>query len=546
MSPRLLPLIDTPTRGSRSRMTCTYRCGNACYHPEPNRSGNPHIGELLSGVVGRRSVLAGTAAASAGLAVGALANPSAASAATGVARPPRDLTFAPVAPNNRDNVTVPVGYDYDVIVKWGDAVLPGAPEFDAYDQSPEAQAQQFGYNCDYVSVVPIPGRRGRAVLAVNHEYTTETIMFPTDEYSTNAQSRIAIQAHGLSMVEVRRGDRPGAWEQVPVERTTLNRRITADTPMQIMGPAAGTERMRTSYDPSGRVALGTFNNCSGGTTPWGTILTGEENFNFYFTISDGVEPAYAESYDRYSLDGEEARAWGKVDPRFDLSQEPHEPFRIGWIVEIDPFDPTSRPRKHTLLGRLKHEGANISVAPDGRVVAYMGDDERGEYMYKFVSAKRWRDSDAPADREHNMTLLDTGTLYVARFRVTGGRTASYDGTGRVDPAGQPPAIVRAGHGARRRAHRRAARGRHGARHPDGPARGRRRAPADRPGLRRADQQQRARYDVRGQRGEPAGPQPDPRVAGRSAAAGRGQPQRLRPRAHRGRGGRDRARRSAGR
>ena len=430
MSPRLLPLIDTP-HGARSRMTCKYRCGNACDHPEPNRSGNPHIGEVLRGVVARRSVLRGTAAASAGLAVGALANPSAAAAATGVARPAADtLTFAAVPPNKRDNVTVPVGYDYDVIMKWGDPVLPGAPRFDVYHQTPEAQAQQFGYNCDYVSLVPIPGRRGRAVLAVNHEYTTETLMFPSDEYSLNAQSRISIQAHGMSMVEVRRGDRPGAWERVPVRDTKLNRRITADTPMRIMGPAAGTKRMRTSYDPSGRVALGTFNNCAGGTTPWGTILSGEENFNFYFMISDGLEPAYAESYDRYTLDGVDAREWGKVDPRFDLSQEPTEPFRVGYIVEVDPFDPESMPRKHTMLGRLKHEGANISVASDGRVAAYMGDDERGEYMYKFVSAKRWRDSDAPQDREHNMRLLDTGTLYVARFRGDGRQDGVYDGTGK--------------------------------------------------------------------------------------------------------------------
>ena len=213
-------------------------------------------------------------------------------------------------------------------------------------------------------------------------------MFPTDEYSTNDQSRIAIQAHGLSMVEVRRGDRPGSWEQVPVERTTLNRRITADTPMHDHGPGrrhrADAHRRTTR---AAGVALGTFNNCSGGTTPWGTILTGEENFNFYFDISDGVEPAYAESYDRYGLDGVDARGWGKVDPRFDLSQEPHEPFRIGWIVEVDPFDPTSTPRKHTLLGRMKHEGANSRSSPTAASRRYMGDDERGEYMYKFVSRR---------------------------------------------------------------------------------------------------------------------------------------------------------------
>ncbi len=417
MSPRLLPLLDTSgPHGSRSRMTCTFRCGNACDHPEPNRSGNPHFQDLLGRALDRRRVLGATAVGSAALLAGPLVRPAAAVTPDGPGASVAGLTFDPVAPNKRDNVTVPVGYDYDVLIGWGDAVVAGAPAFDVYQQTAEAQALQFGYNCDYVGLVPVEGRRGHFMMAVNHEYTDEDLMFPTDQYSANAIRRIAMMAHGMSVVEIRNGRRPGTFQRVPVARATRNRRITASTPFRVTGPAAGTERMRTSADPTGRRVLGTLNNCSGGTTPWGTVLSGEENFNQYFEPSDGIDPAYAESYERYGVgEEEEGRGWHRVDPRFDLSKEPHEPFRFGWIVEIDPSDPTSTPRKHTMLGRLKHETANLAFTPAGRVVAYTGDDERGDYLYRFISTKRYRDGGTPADRAHNMTLLETGTLQVAKF-----------------------------------------------------------------------------------------------------------------------------------
>ena len=146
--------------------------------------------------------------------------------------------------------------------------------------------------------------------------------------------------------------------------------------------------------------LGTFGNCSGGTTPWGTVLSGEENFNGYFDKSGDLDPRYAASYARYGLNGS-GRGWKDVDPRFDLTTEPHEPFRFGWIVEVDPLRPESTPRKLSMLGRFKHEGANVAIAPGGRAVVYMGDDERGDYMYKFVSRDKV-DSRRPAP-EHGVT-----------------------------------------------------------------------------------------------------------------------------------------------
>ncbi len=416
MSPRLLPLVAVRgPHGSRSRMTCTYRCGNACDHPEPNTSGNPHIGDVLQRAIARRSLLGGVATGSAALLVGALARPSTADAVTGERSRPGALSFDPVAPNTRDNVTVPVGYDYDLLIGWGDPVEAGAPAFDVYRQTPAAQAKQFGYNCDYVGVLPVPGRRGRFVMAVNHEYTDENLMFPTDRYSADEVRRISMMAHGMSVVEIKRGDRLGSYERVPVERATLNRRYTAHTPFEVTGPAAGTRRLQTRRDPSGTRVLGTLNNCAGGITPWGTVLSGEENFNQYFEASNGRDPAYETSYDRYGITGSAGRGWHKVDPRFDLSKEPHEPFRFGWVVEIDPLDPTSTPKKRTMLGRLKHETANLTFAPDGRVVAYTGDDERGDYMYRFVSRKRYRDGGSAADRAHNLSILDSGTLSVGRF-----------------------------------------------------------------------------------------------------------------------------------
>jgi secreted PhoX family phosphatase len=140
-----------------------------------------------------------------------------------------------------------------------------------YDQSPAAQAGQFGYNCDYVAVLPVPGARRRALLVVNHEYTNEELMFPTGRYSDRQIKRIAMAAHGMSVVEIRRGRRDGSWQRVNVERTSLNRRITTETPTQLTGPAAGARRLRTSADPGGRTVLGTLNNCAGGMTPWGTV-----------------------------------------------------------------------------------------------------------------------------------------------------------------------------------------------------------------------------------------------------------------------------------
>ncbi|NUT32237.1 MAG: PhoX family phosphatase, partial [Hamadaea sp.] len=351
---------------------------------------------------------------------------------------PQPLTFAPVAPNSTDALTVADGYAHSVVIRWGDAVLPGAPAFDPHHQTAETQEQQFGYNNDFVAVLPLDHSDRHALLVVNHEYTNEELMFSgftgLDALSAD-QVRAAIAAHGLSVVEIEKVRGTGEWRPVARGPRHFNRRISAlSTKFRLTGPAAGSALVKTAADPSGRTVVGTLNNCAGGVTPWGTVLSGEENFNQYFVGGDGVPEAAKAALNRYGISTTArypagSRKWDRVDARFDLTANPNEANRFGWIVEVDPFDRDSTPRKHTALGRFKHEGANVSIAPDGRVVAYMGDDERFDYLYKFVSHKRYR----PGDRRHNLTLLESGDLYVAKFSFTS--SAEIDGTGKLPSDG---------------------------------------------------------------------------------------------------------------
>ncbi len=432
--PTLLPLLTDGPHGSRSHMTCHFRCGNACSKPIPNETHHPEFHEIAAQAIARRSVLKAAGTGMGALVVGGLAASPAAASSTAASRRPGSgvgtASFKPVAPNIQDRVTVPQGYRSDVLIKWGDPVTRKAKPFDVHKQTPESAATQFGYNNDYVGVIPTGDKR--ALLVTNHEYTDENLMFPTGSYDSATIKKIAIASHGMAVVEIIRGSRRGSWTTVDHRHAKRNRRITADSPFQLVGPAAGDSRLRTSADPSGRRVRGTFGNCAGGTTPWGTVLSGEENFNGYFDNSGTLDPRYTASYQRYGIAGA-GRGWNEVDPRFDLAKEPHEPFRFGWIVELDPTDPTSTPRKHTMLGRFKHEGANVAIARNGKAVVYMGDDERGDYIYKFVSRKTYDARRGSSARKHNLALLTEGTLYVARFTGDGSGDGIYDGTGEWIP-----------------------------------------------------------------------------------------------------------------
>ncbi|MEV4758195.1 PhoX family phosphatase [Micromonospora sp. NPDC049559] len=458
--PRLLPLLGPAGHGGRSAMTCLYRCGNACDHPVPNESENPYFGDVVNAEVSRRGVVRAGAVGALVLGVaGALGSTAPALAAPGdggvpalpeiddftAKRPPSNngaLTFKPIPPNKLDTLVVPNGYDHAVVIRWGDPVVPGAPALDVHNQTAARQSKQFGYNNDFVGVLPLDRKGRRALLVVNHEYTNEELMFPgftSLDALTPEQVRAAIAAHGLSVVELERVGDTGAWEPVRDGRRPYNRRITAlETRFDVTGPAAGSAWLKTKADPKGRTVVGTLNNCSGGITPWGTVLSGEENFNQYFVGGDGAPAELKPKLARYGIPTDVrypsgSRRWDRVDERFDLAKNPNEAHRFGWVVEVDPFDPDSRPRKHTAMGRLKHEGANVIIAKDGHVVAYMGDDERFDYLYKFVSENKYMKGDSAAARRHNLTLLESGTLYVAKLDYTS--ADEIDGSGKLPADG---------------------------------------------------------------------------------------------------------------
>ena len=387
---------------------------------DSNRSANPGIHALSDparrlGVRGGLGALAGTVLAPLAAAIQGCA---AAGRSTAAAGGPR-LGFAGIPASTADALRVPAGYVADVLARWGEPVgIAGAmPAFrdDAGNTAAE-QALQLGMHHDGQQFYPLddpdgPSRRG--LLAINHEYTDDGLLHPRGMADWGLpQVHKAQAAHGVAVVEV---ECPaGRWQLVRPSRYA--RRITAGTPFAVQGPAAGHPLMRTAADPAGRTVLGTVGNCAAGQTPWGTYLSGEENWKNYF---DGPERPDADQQ-RWGMRRKGWYRWAQFDPRFDAVANPNEFHRFGWVVEIDPMDPHSTPVKRTALGRAAHEGAWVAVTADGRAVVYSGEDARFEYIYKFVS----RDRIAPAGgglsaAQANRSLLDHGTLYVARFDADG-------------------------------------------------------------------------------------------------------------------------------
>lgn len=426
----LLPMLGH-TRGGRSAATCHFKCGDACVSPDCNTSSNSYFADIADTALSRRRMLGLGAIGASAIVVGpSLLGTGSAQAITVDAKRGGNgnhLRFEAIEPVSRsvDTVTVPEGYDWHPIIRWGDPLFTNSRAFDSTKQSAQAQAGQFGYNCDYLDIIAdkYSGRTG--VLVANHEYTNEDMMFDSEWFEANKDEarRTAMEAHGFSVVEIERKKRDRRWRYV--QGGERNRRITMTTPFVIDGPAAGSDLLKTTADPTGTKVLGTLNNCSGGTTPWGTVLSGEENFDQYFVGRGTAEEA------RYGIDAKStSRGWEETDPRFGLNNAgfENEANRFGWVVEIDPQDPKSTPVKHTNLGRFKHEGANVRIAANGKAVAYSGDDSKFEYLYKFVSKNSYKRN----DRAHNMTLLSEGDLFVARFN--GNSPAS-----EIDGSGQLPA-----------------------------------------------------------------------------------------------------------
>lgn len=418
-----------------------------------NSSGNRSIGDVLAEVdVSRRKFIQTGVGATALASVGGLTLAGFAHAVTPLApstgAPTVPISFTPVPPSTVpavDAVTVPTGYKVDLFVAWGDPIMPGGQFFrgDATETAVE-QRKQLGHHVDGMHFFPFTGRNGkpsneRGLLVVNTEYTHEQILYPDGLVGngyTLAKCRKSQAAHGVNVMEARRLG--GRWT---VQRNSpFARRFDANTFMRISGPAAGHALMQTvdyQIADSGSVPVGmtdgtycygTVNNCAHGYTPWGTYLTCEENCNGYFGNTDPAgDPNYlpADSgfvantateqgklFNRYgvTVNGFGYR-WHTVDPRWDTNQNPNGPNTFGWVVEIDPFSPNSTPVKRTAVGRIKHESAQYVLDARNDFALYTGDDQRNDYIYKFVAASKF----SPRNRAANRDILDTGVLYVARF-----------------------------------------------------------------------------------------------------------------------------------
>ena len=291
-----------------------------------NPSAGPTMTDLIAQRFSRRTALNGLLASAALGAIGV---------GSGALRPAQaamGLSFAEIPHAYDENLHIPAGYTANPFLRWGEPIIAGAPEFDAATRDAAAQAQQFGYNCDFVHFVPLPegsNASDHGLLVVNHEYTDAHMIFPGFAdgkealAATTAEMAAYEQAgHGLSVVEVKK--EASGWTLV--KDSKLNRRITLATEFKLVGPVAGHDRVKTSADTSGTKVFGTMNNCAGGWTPWGTILSAEENTHQYFG-GDPSGTAEAANAKRMGIKGEPSYAWGKFDDRFDISKEPNEPDR---------------------------------------------------------------------------------------------------------------------------------------------------------------------------------------------------------------------------
>ena len=351
--------------------------------------------------ISRRTVLKGGLAAAAQFMVGcSVSGLNAASSGTssnlmGFKPVPRSAGFGPMPAISDD-------YEYQVLIPWGTPLQPDGPAFQ-HPPTAASQAQQVGIGHDGMHYFPMPDNgSSEGMLAINHEFGRNNHVLGKQLPSNLAEVRASQHAHGMGVVKVAYVD--GKWERVASDNA---RRVHGNSLVTFGGPAANSDLLKNKANNPPR---GTFSNCSNGYTPWGTYLTCEENINFYFGASEGFKPTKAQ--ERYNLTGWGPYGWHHFDKRFDLNHPDfkNESNRFGWVVEVDPFDASQTPVKRTALGRMKHEGAGHAVSQDGRVVVYMGDDQRFEHIYKFVSADNWESM-----RARGVSPLDEGILYVARF-----------------------------------------------------------------------------------------------------------------------------------
>ncbi|MEL6891946.1 MAG: PhoX family phosphatase [Actinomycetota bacterium] len=384
-----------------------------------NPSDSRSFSDIIDARINRRSVISGGALGLASFFVGSAIGGSRASADGHEGDAGESLGFDAIPTRAADGIALPAGYVGQPIMAWGDPIDGRAPRFAKDASNPaEHQERQFGQGHDGMFFYPLGPNRDsstRGMIAVNHEYTLGQLTFPDGRDNWNQNKTRKEQAgHGVTVAEIRQ-QRDGGWKVVPSPRA---RRITPNTKMRLTGPAAGHRLLQTDgFD--GTWSRGTVNNCGSGKTPWGTYLTTEENFNGYFWeetggTASGISEEQAGINARYGVGGRGfGYLWASTDTNWRADLEPNRPNTFGWMVEIDPYSQEVA-AKRTALGRFKHEGAAFLTAPTGEVVVYMGDDQRFDYYYKFVSARPWAD-----DIAAGKSPLDEGTLYVAKFNDDG-------------------------------------------------------------------------------------------------------------------------------
>ena len=424
------------------------------FEEDSNRSTNMSFQQVLDARLSRRSVLRGgfgTAATavlgSFGLAACGHDDEENAAVSTTVTK----LGFTAVAKSTADVLTVPAGYTAKVIYALGDPIAAGTSAFlnDGSDTDYDNRSgdhhdgmEYFGLSADGTRADYVGSSRG--LLAINHEALTDHFLHLA---GSSARPRPALEsdkeipAHGVSIIEVAKGSN-GSFAYT--QASSYNRRVTPLTPAEISGPARGSALVRTLYSNAGTGCRGTINNCGTGYTPWGTFLTGEENWAGYFTrnATDNAARGNDKSVtalNRYGrAQGAASRhGWetsGSADKyarwnisKLGLSTDGVDDYRnelntYGYIVEIDPYNKTAAIKKRTALGRFAHESAAFSKRVEGKPLAvYQGDDSRGEYIYKFVSTANWTAADAnPSNRiATGDKYLDAGKLYVAKFNADG-------------------------------------------------------------------------------------------------------------------------------
>lgn len=415
-----------------------------------NNSNSLSIEEIIESRVSRRTLIKGSLALVAGSFLG-LNSTAHASSKNSISNAVANalLDFNPVPKNLNDVVTIPEGYSVDVLYRLGDPINNFTSEYkndgtdtDFNNRAGDHHDGMFYFGMNDEGTAKDLNNSNRGLLCMNHENITEIFLHTENEWDnydrtsrTAAQIDKEVSAHGVSVIEIKK-DKNGFNLN---KNSVFNKRITAQTPIDINGPLQNHDLVKTKYSKDGSQTRGTLNNCASGLTPWGTYLTCEENWAGYFKRSNSTllsDKKAASTQNRYmgSKESDGSYGWANSKTNNDLydrwniipnAKQANEDYRnaantFGWVVEIDPFNPTMTPRKRTALGRMGHEGAMPGNVKEGEpLVYYMGDDSKGEYVYKYVSRLKWNEKDRNGGLDIGNKYLDDGKLFVAKFNEDG-------------------------------------------------------------------------------------------------------------------------------